>query len=71
MASPGAFRFFKTASEEEHEHAILFMTYMNKRGGNIKLSEIENPKMSYGSLKEAMIEALNMEKDVNVVSLVE
>lgn len=47
------------------------MTYMNKRGGNIKLTEIESPKMSYGSLKEAMIEALNMEKDVNVVSLVE
>ncbi|XP_075154758.1 ferritin 3 heavy chain homologue isoform X2 [Haematobia irritans] len=69
VSSPGAYKFFKTASEEEHKHALLIMDYMNKRGGDLKLSAIESPKISYESIKDAMLEALNMEKDVNTALL--
>lgn len=43
------------------------MEYINKRGGDIKLMPIEEPKPSYESIKEAMVEALDMEKLVNEV----
>lgn len=43
------------------------MEYINKRGGDIKLMPIEEPKRSYESIKEAMLEALDMEKSVNEV----
>lgn len=43
------------------------MEYINKRGGDIKLMSIEEPKPSYESIKEAMLEALDMEKSVNEV----
>ncbi|XP_073829961.1 ferritin 3 heavy chain homologue [Musca autumnalis] len=69
VASAGAFRFFKTASDEEHQHAVTIMDYMNKRGGDIKLMPIESPKQTYESIKEAMVEALNMEKSVNTALL--
>ncbi|XP_013105290.1 ferritin-2 heavy chain [Stomoxys calcitrans] len=68
-ASPGAFKFFKNASEEERQHAILIMEYMNKRGGDLKLNAIQSPKLSFQSIKEAMLEALSMEKDVNTALL--
>ncbi|KAL9881341.1 uncharacterized protein ACN2A1_012434 [Glossina fuscipes fuscipes] len=45
------------------------MEYMNKRGGQIILSSVPEPKASYVSAKEALIEALNMEKEVNEVIL--
>ncbi|XP_061389877.1 ferritin-2 heavy chain [Musca vetustissima] len=65
VAAPGAYRFFKTASDEEHQHAVAIIEYMNKRGGHIKLAPIDSPKQDYESIKEAMLEALNMEKVVN------
>lgn len=43
------------------------MEYINKRGGDIKLMPIEEPKQSYESIKAAMLEALDMEKSVNEV----
>lgn len=45
------------------------MEYMNKRGGTIVLEGIEAPKFKIVSIKDALIEALNMEKKVNNVSI--
>lgn len=43
---------------------------MNKRGGQIILSSVPEPKASYASAKEALIDALNMEKEVNEVNFI-
>ncbi|TMW51077.1 hypothetical protein DOY81_003851 [Sarcophaga bullata] len=65
VASPGAFKFFKEASLEERKHAEILMVYMNKRGGTIILEGIEAPKFKINSIRDAFLEALNMEKKVN------
>uniref|UniRef100_A0A1A9X548 Ferritin n=1 Tax=Glossina brevipalpis TaxID=37001 RepID=A0A1A9X548_9MUSC len=65
VATTGLFNFFKQASLEERHHAELIMEYMNKRGGQIILNSVPEPKASYVSAKEALIESLNMEKEVN------
>ena len=62
----GFHKFFKKSSEEEREHAELFMKFQNQRGGRIKLSDIKSPSVEdWGSGLEAMEEALALEKKVN------
>ncbi|XP_043500103.1 soma ferritin-like [Polistes fuscatus] len=66
VALPGLHKYFKKASDEEREHAMKFMTYQNKRGGDIILTSIDAPLTSdWLSAKNAMVEALNLEKKVN------
>lgn len=65
VALPGLHKYFKKASDEEREHAMNFLSYMNKRGGTIVFSPIENPQNSWTSAKDAMSDALELEKKVN------
>lgn len=66
VALPGLTNYFKKASEEERNHAMKFMTYQNKRGGRIELTDIKTPaKNDWGTGKDAMSEALSLEKLVN------
>ncbi|XP_015593019.1 soma ferritin [Cephus cinctus] len=66
VALPGLHEYFKKASDEERNHAMKFLEYQNKRGGTIHLADIKNPgKGTWGTAKEAMTEALNLEKMVN------
>ncbi|XP_015178329.1 PREDICTED: soma ferritin-like [Polistes dominula] len=66
VALPGLHKYFKKASDEEREHAMKFMTYQNKRGGDIILTNIDAPQANdWLSAKNAMTEALNLEKRVN------
>nr|XP_012135100.1 PREDICTED: ferritin-1 heavy chain-like [Megachile rotundata] len=66
VALPGLYKYFKKASDEEREHAMKFMAYQNKRGGNIILTTIESPpKNNWNAAKDAMSEALDLEKKVN------
>ncbi|XP_012264508.1 soma ferritin-like [Athalia rosae] len=66
VALPGLSSYFKKASDEERDHAMKFLTYQNKRGGKIVLTEIKSPdKGDWGTGRDAMIEALNLEKFVN------
>lgn len=68
MALKGMNKFFKKCSDEEREHAMKLMTYLNKRGGRIILSDIQTPdKNEWGSAENAMSEALDLEKKVNEV----
>lgn len=68
IALPGISHYFKKCSDEEREHAMKFMTYLNKRGGRIILTDVKRPeKNEWGSAEEAMEAALNLEKDVNGV----
>lgn len=69
VALHGFHHFFIRKADEEMEHAKLLMYYMNKRGGRIVLTEIGVPdKNAWGSAKEAMQAALDLEKKVNAVS---
>ncbi|KAL1509226.1 hypothetical protein ABEB36_003995 [Hypothenemus hampei] len=66
VALPGHYKYFKSASDEEREHAQLFMEYLNKRGGRILLTTIDPPeKQEWGTSLEAMHSALELEKSVN------
>ncbi|XP_023217440.1 soma ferritin-like [Centruroides sculpturatus] len=66
VALAGCFKFFKQCSDEEQEHAEKFMKYLNDRGGRIELRDVKKPeKNEWGSMVEAMSEALKLEKRVN------
>lgn len=67
VALPGLFAYFKKASIEEREHAMKFLTYQNKRGGNIAFKAIKEPATDWQSAQNAMMEALKLEKMVNEV----
>lgn len=70
VALPGFHKFFKKSSEEEREHAEMFMKFQNQRGGRIVLQNIEKPEMDeWGSGLEAMQMTLALEKNVNQVLL--
>lgn len=61
-------KYFKHASDEERDHAMKFMDYQNKRGGTIKLMDVSAPtKQEWTCAKDAMTEALSLEKRVNEV----
>ncbi|CAL1685371.1 unnamed protein product [Lasius platythorax] len=66
VALPGLYNYFKKASDEEREHAMKFLTYQNKRGGDIVLTDVQAPtRRDWNSAKDAMTEALQLEKKVN------
>ena len=60
--------YFKKASDEEREHAMKFLKYLNKRGGRVVLTDIRKPdRHEWGTAQEAMTSALDLEKQVNEV----
>ncbi|KAI4504340.1 hypothetical protein M0802_000811 [Mischocyttarus mexicanus] len=66
VALSGLHNYFKKASDEEREHAMKFITYQNKRGGDLVLTSINAPPTNdWSSAKNAMAEALSLEKKVN------
>jgi len=65
IALPGLAKFFKKASDEERQHAQMFMEYQNNRGGNIVLQDIPKPCQDYDSTLQILQTALEMEKEVN------
>ncbi|XP_075214286.1 soma ferritin-like [Lycorma delicatula] len=66
IALKGLKEYFKKQSDEEREHAIKLMAYLNKRGGRIELYEIKPPhRQEWGTAEEAFAAALVLEKDVN------
>nr|ABB05537.1 ferritin peptide [Penaeus chinensis] len=66
VALPGFAKFFKESSDEERDHAQIFMKYQNKRGGRIVLQQIAAPSMQeWGTGLEALQAALDLEKQVN------
>lgn len=69
VALKGFHHYFKKQSEEEREHAMKLMSYLNKRGGRIHLTDVRAPPIqSWNNPEEAMSAALQLERDVNEVS---
>jgi ferritin len=49
---------------------MKFMLYLNKRGGRIMLTDIGAPdRNEWGSAEDAMLAALDLEKNVNEVTV--
>jgi ferritin heavy chain len=68
VALPGMHKYFKHASDEEREHAMKLLKYLNQRGGRIVLQDIKNPDLpTEMTAVEAMTKALELEKQVNEV----
>ncbi|CRL01998.1 CLUMA_CG015367, isoform A [Clunio marinus] len=66
VALPGLYSYFKKASDEEREHAMKFLEYLNKRGGRIILQDIKTPQYQKEmTALDAMAKALELEKEVN------
>lgn len=68
MALPGFCKYFKESSDEEREHALKLMKYLNKRGGRLSLQDIKSMELPDElSALEAMTKALELERLVNEV----
>jgi len=66
VALPGMAKFMSKNSDEERDHAKMFMEYQNKRGGRIRLLPISAPaRQEWGNLLEGLQTALDLEKQVN------
>lgn len=62
--------YFKQNSDEEREHAMKLLKYLNQRGGRIVLQDIKNPDTpcEYTAV-QAMEKALELERFVNQVRI--
>lgn len=69
VALPGLAKYFADEAEEERKHALKFVDYMAKRGGKVVFTDIKAPKMDWKSAKNALEEAIKLEKDVNAALL--
>lgn len=70
VALPGLHKYFLKASAEEREHAMKFMQYQNKRGGQIVLKDVQAPKTTnWGNGEDIMQVSLDLEKEVNEVRI--
>lgn len=47
VALPGFAKYFLEQSEEERDHAHEFMTYQNKRGGQVDLQPVAVPELKF------------------------
>lgn len=71
VALPNISKWFCKQSDEEREHAQIFMKYQNTRGGRVVLQSVQKPeKDEWGSPLEAFQAALELEK-YNNTSLLE
>lgn len=65
---PGVANFFKKSSNEEKEHAEKMIEYLNTRGGNVEINELQKPNIVFDSTKSLLLQAfeytLNLEQSV-------
>jgi ferritin len=59
---PGAAAFLYEHSDEERMHMLKLVHYVNDRGGQAQLLEVEVPPLNYASLTEIFTEILKHEK---------
>ncbi|MGL5439572.1 MAG: ferritin [Filifactoraceae bacterium] len=60
----GFANFFKVQAQEERDHAMLFMKYMQNNGLEVTLETIEKPKVKIKEYMTPLKEALDHEKYV-------
>ena len=57
-------KMFEQQAEEEKQHAMKFIKYLQDTKGGLNIPAIPAPKPSFGTGEEAVQAALNWEKDV-------
>merc|ERR1712059_40263 len=66
VALNGFASYFRSESDDERNHGMKLMEYQNKRGGRVVFRDIAKPSaMEWGTPREAMEAALELEKTVN------
>ncbi len=55
---------FFEQSDEEREHAMKFIRYLNEVGGSVEIPAVDAPKSSFENAREAVALALKWEMDV-------
>ena len=60
----GITNFFYTQSEEEREHMLKLVKFMNERGGNVIIPSLEQPKDEFDSLGTLFHKFLTSEESV-------
>jgi len=64
ISLPGFEKFFEEQSNEERTHAVMFINYLNLRGGKVKLVSLPDPSFIDISPLEAFQKTLSMENEV-------
>lgn len=58
----GFSNWFKVQAQEERDHALLFMTYLQNNNEEIKLTSIDGPDKNYSDFKAPLKAALDHER---------
>ena len=61
---PELAKFFYRQSEEERQHAMRFVKFINDVGGRVEIPAIPAPKRDFASAEEAVSQALSWEEEV-------
>ncbi|HZK07193.1 MAG TPA: ferritin [Bacteroidales bacterium] len=61
---PGAAAFLYAASDEEREHMLKLVHFLNDRGGHAQLLKLEEPSHTWNSLEELFKSVLDHERYV-------
>lgn len=61
---PQLARFFYRQSEEEREHAMRFVKFINDVGGRVRIPSLPAPQSDFGSAEDAVAKALAWEEEV-------
>jgi len=64
VAMPGFSKYFWELCAEERGHARMLINYQNKRGGRVRLYELEAPPMEWESALHALQMALQLEQNL-------
>ena len=65
VARNGYAKYFRDQSQEEYDHAGKFIDFINSRNGTVKrISVDESPKNEWSSPREALSDAIKLEKHV-------
>ena len=56
----GVAQFMFNQSDEERQHMLKLVKYVNERGSHAKITELKAPKTEFGTFKEMFEECTNM-----------
>ncbi len=57
----GISNFMYEQSDEEREHMLKLVKFVNERGGHAKISDLKEPNVAFGSIKEMFEKLFNHE----------
>ena len=64
---PGFAHWMRVQSQEEYDHAMRLLTYLEDRDGRVTLLPIEQPPIEFDSVDDVMRQTLSHEQHVSVL----